>query len=158
MVTGDFDDTSSLDSAFQGASFIFSVTDYWQGFANPLLREKASAANESFGPFIREYEAQQNRNIIDAASKVSTLQRFVYSSLPNANKLSGGKYSHVYHFDGKALAEEYAASTYPKLWEKMNVFYGGLYLENYFAPAGTLLAPKLVCRLVDSLESQLTQY
>lgn len=88
---------------------------------------------------------QQNKNIIDAAAKVETLGRFVYSSLPNTSKLSGGKYTHVYHFEGKGMAEEYGRTTYPELWKKTNVFYAGYYLENYFDAAGGLFRPKLVC-------------
>jgi hypothetical protein len=82
---------------------IFSVIDCWQPFANPSQRERASASGQSIGVLCRENEAQQNRHIIDAAAKVSTLKRIVLSSLPNTNKLSGGKYAHVYLFEGKAM-------------------------------------------------------
>jgi hypothetical protein len=145
VVAGDFDNPQSLDAAFSGASTIFSVTDFWQSIMSPSLREKAAASGTSAGFYIRDYEAQQNRNIIDAAAKVSTLERFIYSSLANTNKLSGGKYAHVYHYDSKAVAEEYGKSTYPKLWEKTNVFYAGFYLENFVGEAGALFCPKLVC-------------
>lgn len=144
LMVGDFDKPSSLDTAFKGASAIFSVTDFWQPFADPSQREKASISGQDIGDFSREYEAKQNKNIIDAAAKVDTLERFIYSSLPNTNKLSGGKYNNVYHFDSKALAEEYGKTVYPKLWEKTSVFYGGYYLENYLGPAGALFRPKLV--------------
>lgn len=103
VVAGDFDNPSSLDAAFKGASAIYSVPDFWQGFASPLQRENASASGESIGICSREHEVQRNRNIIDAASKVTTHKRFVFSSLANTNQLSGGKYTHVYHFDSKAI-------------------------------------------------------
>ncbi|RFU25003.1 hypothetical protein B7463_g11330, partial [Scytalidium lignicola] len=141
VVAGDFDNSQSLDAAFSGASVIFSVTDFLQSMMSPSLREKAAASGASAGFYIGDYEAQQNRNIIDAAAKVSTLERFIYSSLPNMNKLSGGKYAHVYYCDSKAVAEEYGKSTYPKLWEKTSVFYAGFYLENLLA--GPLFCPKL---------------
>ena len=144
MVVGDFDNPSSLTTAFSGASIIFSVTDFWQNFANPAQREKASTTGQGIGVFSRELEAQQNKNIIDAAAKISTLERFVFSSLPNTNTLSKGKYAHVFHFEGKAMAEEYGKLTYPQLWEKTSVFYAGYYLENYFGPNGALFRPKLV--------------
>ncbi|RAO74179.1 uncharacterized protein BHQ10_010191 [Talaromyces amestolkiae] len=143
MVAGDFDDYSSLETAFQDATVIFSVTDFWQSFMNPDLRERAAETGEKIGILARDREAQQNRNIIDAAAKIETLKRFVYSSLPNTSKLSGGKYSHVYHFDGKGIAEEYGRNTYPDLWAKTNVLYAGYYLENYFDAAGGLFRPKL---------------
>lgn len=145
VVAADIDNPSSLDAAFKGASVIFSVTNFWQSFADPSLRERASASGQIIGVVSKENEAQQNRNIIDAAAKVSTLERFIFSSMPNTNKLSGGKYAHVYHFDGKAIAEEYGRSAHPKLWEKTSVLYAGYYLENYFETTGSLLQPKLVC-------------
>ena len=92
----------------------------------------------------RERETQQNKNIIDAAAKVDTLERFVYSGLPNTNKLSGGKYD-VYHFDGKGIAEMYGKLAHPKLWEKTSVLYAGFYLENFSRPIGAMLRPHLVC-------------
>ncbi|RDW93598.1 NmrA/HSCARG family protein [Aspergillus mulundensis] len=143
MVTGNFDDPSSLAAAFKGASAIFSVTDFWPPFFNPSAREKAAASNKSIGEYCRDLEVQQNRNIIDAAAKVDTLERFIFSSLPNPNKLSDGKYKHVYHFEGKAIAEEYGRTAHPALWAKTTVFYAGLYLENWFGPTGALLRPKL---------------
>jgi hypothetical protein len=151
VVAGDFDDPSSLDAAFKDASVIFSTTDYWQAFASPALRDRAVASGQNIGVYTREYETQQSKNIIDAAAKVSTLKRFVFSSLPNVAKLSEGKYTHVYHFDGKAIAEEYARSSYPTLWEKTSVFYAGFYLENYFAPTAFLFRPKLVCPRKDDI-------
>lgn len=144
MVVGDFDDPVSLDAAFEGTSVVFSVTDFWQFYTNSSLRESASASGRSVLLLSRERETQQNINIIDAVAKVSTLKRFVFSSLPNTNILSGGKYSHIYHFDGKAMAEEYGKSTHPELWRKTSVFYAGYYLENYFTPAGRSVGPKLV--------------
>lgn len=148
VVVGDFDNPQSLDKAFNGASAIFSVTSFLQYMSNPLLRAKAAASGVGAGVYIRDYESQQNRNIIDAAAKVSTLEKFIYSSLPNANKLSAGKYSHVYFYDSKAIAEEYGRSTYPELWEKTSVLYTGFYLENLIGKDGTVFCPKLVCSLI----------
>lgn len=145
MGFGDFDYLSSLEAAFRDATAIFSVTDFWQSFMNPSLRGRAAETGVKIVILAREHEVQQNKNIIDAAAKVETLERFVYSSLPNAARLSGGKYSQVYHFDGKAIAEEYGRTTYPELWAKTNVLYAGYYLENYFDVAGGLFRPKLVC-------------
>ncbi|KAL4810702.1 hypothetical protein BDV18DRAFT_646 [Aspergillus unguis] len=143
MVAADHDDPSTLDLAFEGASAIFSVTDFWPPFFNTAEREKAAASGQSIGERCRDLEAQQNRNIIDAAARVSSLERFVFSSMANTTKLSDGKYRHVYHFESKAIAEEYGRTTHPELWKKTSVFYAGLYLENWFGDSGTLLRPKL---------------
>lgn len=129
----------------RGASVVFSVTDFLQAIFSPSVGEKAAAAGKSIGFYCRDYEAQQNKNIIDAVAKIDTLERFIFSSLPNMDKLSGGKYSNVYHCDGKAIAEEYGKATYPQLWEKTTVFYAGFYLENLLDPeVGVHFLPKIV--------------
>ncbi|KAL2871136.1 uncharacterized protein BJX67DRAFT_217948 [Aspergillus lucknowensis] len=143
IATANFDDPSSLDAAFKGASAIFSVTNFWESFADPSQRKKAAELGQSIGTFCRDKEFQQTKNIIDAAAKVNTLQRFIISSMVNSNKLSGGKYPHVYDYEGKALGDEYGQSAHPTLWEKTSVLYAGLYLENYFGPTGALFRPKL---------------
>ncbi|KIW13080.1 hypothetical protein PV08_08267 [Exophiala spinifera] len=143
VVAGDFDDPRSLEAAFVGATVIFSVTDFMQPMTSVSMREKAAASGAAPGFYIRDYEAQQNRNIIDAAAKVSTLERFIYSGLPNANKLSGGKYQHVYFYDGKGAAEEYGRTTYPMLWEKTSVLYAGFFLENLTGGHGGVFCPRL---------------
>lgn len=144
MVAGNNYDPSSLDTAFKGASAIFCVTDFWAAFFDPSQREKAAASGASIGEHCRNLEEQQNRNIIDAAAKVSTLERFVFSSMPNTNKISNGKYKNVYDFESKALAEEYGRTAHASLWEKTTVLYAGLYLENWLDPlgAGSLLLPR----------------
>jgi hypothetical protein len=152
VVAGDFDKPESLTAAFNGASIIFSVTDFWNLMMSKSMFEKAAAAGIGRGIYVRDYEAQQNRNIIDAAAKVKTLERFIYSSLANVNKLSGGKYENVYHMDSKASAEEYGKSTYPELWEKTIVFYAGFYLENFVGEEAALFCPKLVCPLLARLK------
>lgn len=144
MVVGNFDDPTSLEAAFKEASAIYSVTDYWNPMADPSQHQKAAAAGQSIGLYIREYETQQNKNIIDVAAKVDTLERFIFSSLPDTNKLSSGKYTHVFQFDSKGIAEEYGRQMHPKLWAKTSVFYAPFYLENYFGRLGALFRPKFV--------------
>ncbi|KAF4468837.1 hypothetical protein FALBO_4248, partial [Fusarium albosuccineum] len=65
-----------------------------------------------------------------------TLERFILSSLSNATKWSGGKYTHVYHFDSKAKAVDYAKETYPELWAKTSIYEAGLFLSNFVDPMG----------------------
>ncbi|KAJ7619286.1 NAD(P)-binding protein [Roridomyces roridus] len=74
--------------AFQGAKMAFLVTNFWE-HADPG-RETAEA-----------------KQLIDAAI-AGGAERIVWSGLPSYDKLSGGKYPHVYHFDSKAAASDYA--------------------------------------------------
>jgi len=58
------------------------------------------------------------------------LEIFVWSSLPPVMELSGGKYSYVYHYDGKAKIREYIRSEQPELNERTSVLYMGFYSNN----------------------------
>ncbi|KAI1355440.1 NmrA-like family protein [Xylaria sp. FL0043] len=87
VVTADLNDKTSLVKAIAGSDTVFAVTNYW---------EKLDM----------ELEEQQGRNIADAAKGVG-VKHLIWSSLPDAAKLSEGKYSRLYHFDSKAHVEEY---------------------------------------------------
>ncbi|CAN8101108.1 unnamed protein product [Discula destructiva] len=87
MVSADNDDKTSLVKAMQGAYAVFTVTNYWDKMDMQL-------------------EIQQGKNLADAA-KEAGVQHYIWSSLLNVNKLTDGKLPHVYHFDSKALVEDY---------------------------------------------------
>ncbi|KAJ1911128.1 hypothetical protein IWQ60_010288 [Tieghemiomyces parasiticus] len=93
MVKCDLNSLDDLTRAFQGAYGVFAMTDFWQRevMANPKL------------------EVQQGRNIADAAKRTG-VQHLVYSSLPDAKKISHGKYTGVLHFNNKAEVETYMKS------------------------------------------------
>jgi hypothetical protein len=132
VVKADLDDVKSLKAAFEGASAIFGVTDFWQfvpqyrsATQKALDQVKVQYNNEITATnttttwneacFLREF--QQGKNIIDAAAQVVAssiveqgmpqLERLVLSSLSNARKASDGKYTWVYHFDSKAQFVKY---------------------------------------------------
>ncbi|CAG9983878.1 unnamed protein product [Clonostachys byssicola] len=143
MVAGDFNHPLSLDSAFKGASAIFGVNDFWVYFRNAEKRGEAEAKGENWGALSRDNDTQEIKSIIDAASRVPALERFVLASMANSNKLSGGKYAECYHFEGKAIAEDYGRQNQPELWKKTSVLYVGFYLENYLGPMSAFFLPKL---------------
>lgn len=144
MVTASLDDTASLDTAFDGAHAIFLVSDFWGLYFDPSNAGKA-APGESLNVWAGNEETKQLITALNAASRVSTLQRLVISSLPHCTKWSGGKYTHVYHFDSKAKAVEYVASSLPELWAKTSVFLAGLFLLNYTG----VTRPNIVSILTD---------
>jgi hypothetical protein len=135
----------SLDSAFKGASAIFGVNDFWVYFRNAEKRGEAEAKGDNWGTLSRDNDTQEIKNIIDAASRVPTLERFVLASMANSNKLSGGRYAECYHFEGKAIAEDYCRESQAELWKKTSVLYVGFYLENYLGPMSAFFLPRLVC-------------
>ncbi len=73
------------------------------------------------------------KNILKAASEIPTLQRLIYSSLADTSAVSEGKYSHVYHFDGKAHAINAARTEFPELMAKTSLFVLGAFLSNWLS-------------------------
>ncbi|KAE8338044.1 hypothetical protein BDV24DRAFT_93849 [Aspergillus arachidicola] len=131
VVKADLDDPSSLASAFEDAHVIFAVSDFWGVYGDPANQAKAVAVGQPANVWAANHETQQLKDIIDAAAKVRSLERFVLSSLSDATKWSGGKYSHVYHFDSKAKAEAYGREKQPELWAKTSIFQAGYFLSNF---------------------------
>jgi hypothetical protein len=62
-------------------------------------------------------EVLQGKNIANAAAHITTLEHFIWSSLPSASVVSGGKLA-VPHMDGKAEVDEYILSSLPALAQK----------------------------------------
>ncbi len=102
----DLNDKDSLRLALTGAYAVFAITD-WQSILD------------------KEKEIQLGKNAADIAKELN-IQHFIYSSLPDVTKskysflisllltpitnervVSGGKFTKVYHFDGKAIVENY---------------------------------------------------
>lgn len=134
VVQAELDDPASLTAALQGSNAIFAVSDFWSIYFN------AADAKDEFKPkpdqqlnmWAKGRETSQLKNVIDAAAQVSTLERFIISSMPNVTKLSGGKYTNVFHFDSKADGAEYGRNTYPELWAKTSEYKPGFFLSNFF--------------------------
>ena len=134
VVQGDLNDTKSLIAAFGGANVIFAVTDFWAPVSDPAAQEAAKAAGKVINEYAYDLEMQQGKNIADAASDASvmqTLERFVYSSLSDAKKWSKGKYTWVYHFDGKAAVVDYVKREKEDLARKMSTVQIGEYADNW---------------------------
>jgi hypothetical protein len=77
MVKADLADTQSLTRAFHNAHIIFAGTDFYE-----TMRDSNSwnATN---------VEYQRGVNIAIAALSTSTLEHFIWSTLPSAHKVSG---------------------------------------------------------------------
>ena len=148
MVKGDLNDTMSLTSAFEGATAVFAVTDFWAGFADPSNHAKAAQAGQTINEYAYDIEVRQGMNIAEAAaagSTLRTLERFVFSSLSDVRKWSKGKYTWVYHFDSKARVVELVKERYPELDKRMSTLQIGEYVTNWKKFAG--LGPRKVSRL-----------
>lgn len=130
VIYADMDDPSTLALAFNGANATFVVSDFWGFYGDPANKDKPTPG-QPLNIWAAEHETEQLKNVIDAAAKLSTLEPFVFSSLSNASKCSNGRYTHVYHFDSKAQAEDYGREKYPDLWSKTSILQAGFFLSNF---------------------------
>ncbi|RDW90936.1 hypothetical protein BP5796_02101 [Coleophoma crateriformis] len=94
MIAADANDEKSLVKAFEGSSAIFAVTDFFVPFATHPPEETL------------EIEASQGINLARAASKTSTLEHYIWSTLPDNQAISNGACS-VPHFESKARVDEF---------------------------------------------------
>lgn len=88
VVQADIDDAVSLRKAFEGAHTVFAYTiTIYDGHT-------------------LEHEIQQGRALADAAVAAG-VPFYIWSTLPNAGKNSGGILKNIGHFDGKEEVEQY---------------------------------------------------
>ncbi|GAD97410.1 conserved hypothetical protein [Paecilomyces variotii No. 5] len=130
MVEADVDDPGSLDRAFKGASAIFAVTDFWGPMYDPLSYAKLRSG-QSINEYCYGLEMKRGINIANAAALVDSLERFVFSSLPNIKAITKGKYRHVYHFDAKADVVTYIKDRLPELHMKTSELQLGEFATNW---------------------------
>ena len=108
VVKADADDKESLKEAMKGAHTVFGVT--------------ATIYDEK----LKERELAQGLAMVDAAVAAG-VQYYIFSTLSNAGKISGGKLQKMDHFDVKAEIEEYVR-TQPM---KSAFFAPGSFMQNF---------------------------
>jgi uncharacterized protein YbjT (DUF2867 family) len=79
VVEADLDRPETLKAAFEGAHGVFLVTNFWEAGTDELKQATAAVR----------------------AAKVAGVKHFIWSTLPNVEAISGGKFN-VPHFTGKA--------------------------------------------------------
>ncbi|KAM0445309.1 hypothetical protein ACHAPV_008383 [Trichoderma viride] len=130
IVKGDLDDIASLRAAFQGANAIFANTDFFSHMFD------GTHGPDTALQYAFDREVEQGLNIAYGASDPSvlgTLEHFVYSSLSDASRCSGGKYTTIYHFDSKAKTIDLIKSQFPELAKRMSALQMGHYVTNWQA-------------------------
>ncbi len=127
LVKADINDEHALVKAFEGSNAIFAITDFFEPFAQHGP-EKAI-----------EIEVQQGINMARAASQTSTLEHYIWSTLPTGRKLTNGKYI-VPHFEGKNRIDDYIRSD-KALLAKTTFFWITFYGNNFQYP---ILTPNYV--------------
>lgn len=132
VVQGDLDDLDSLIRAFDSVHAIFANTDFWTTYYNSHTPERATASGKSAGKYSFDVEVSHGRNIADAAAGVSSLKRFIFSSLPPARKASDDDLVNCYHWEAKVAIAQYIPTAHPKLAAVMSTIYLGCYTANDF--------------------------
>lgn len=130
-VQADVGDEQSLVAAFRGSAAVFGVTDFFEPFAK-LGPEKAV-----------EVESAQGINIARAAAKTASLEHFIWSTLPNGGRLTGGKYL-VPHFVAKNRVDDYIKQD-KALHAKTTFLWVGFYGNNFQYP---MFTPNLMVSVV----------
>ena len=82
VVEADLDRPETLDAAFAGAHGVFLVTNFWEPGTDEIKQATAAVR----------------------AAKEAGVRHFIWSTLPDVEKISGGKL-HVPHFTGKAKVD-----------------------------------------------------
>ena len=120
VVQADIGDEQSLVAAFAGSAAVFGVTDFVEPFAQGGP-DKAV-----------EVESAQGINIAKAASQTASLEHFIWSTLPNSERMSGGRH-YVPHFAGKNRVDDYIKKD-KALFAKTTFLWITLYGSNFEAP------------------------
>jgi hypothetical protein len=134
VIAADTSDESSLRAAFAGSHAIFAATNFFEPFAT-LGADKAG-----------EIETAQGINLAKAAAATESLEHYVWSTLPNAGAISGGRIS-VAHFAAKNRVDDYI-KTNPALLVKTTFLWIGYYASNIAypwwkpVPVSTALSPE----------------
>lgn len=80
-----------VTKAFQGADYVFYMTNYWEHLD-------------------KQREIDEGKMAVDCAKKAG-VKTFIYSSLPSYANQKDSKYQKVDHFEGKAEINAYAKKT-----------------------------------------------
>ncbi|PVH76452.1 putative hscarg dehydrogenase [Cadophora sp. DSE1049] len=120
IVSADLDSEESLIKAFEGSTAIFGLTNFFEHF--PRLSPDAAIA----------LEVKQGQNLANAAAKTPTLKHYIWSTLPDAEKISKGQIS-VPHHQGKAQIDTFIKAN-EELYAKTTFLWVGAYAQNFEYP------------------------
>ncbi|KAF7556801.1 hypothetical protein G7Z17_g1152 [Cylindrodendrum hubeiense] len=123
VVQADVNDYNSLEKAFEGSHVIYALTDFFEPFSK-------SGHEEAI-----KIEVQQGINLANAATATTSLEHFIWSTLPNAKRISNGKHL-IPHFESKNEIDDYIKSNAP-LFKKTTFLWIAFYAANFRFPMWT---------------------
>ncbi|KAJ2992258.1 hypothetical protein NUW58_g2224 [Xylaria curta] len=117
VVEADLDDLAALKAAFAGSYAVYGVTGLDGILANHDLAT------------IERIEEAWGKNIAQAAAETASLQHFIWSTLPHASEISGGRYRLTNHI-AKNKVDDYIRDN-AELAAKTTFFVIAQYHSNY---------------------------
>ncbi|KAJ4858032.1 nmrA-like family domain-containing protein [Trichoderma breve] len=120
IVEANLDDVTALQAAFSGTSVIFAATNFFE----PFMKYDAAQATE--------IETRHGINIAKAAAVTPTLEHLVWSTLPNTDRISGGKFA-IPHYVSKNRVNDFIKSD-PVLLPKTTFLWVPVYASNMNYP------------------------
>ncbi|KAH8762134.1 hypothetical protein F5883DRAFT_716656 [Diaporthe sp. PMI_573] len=121
VVRADINDVGSLREAFAGSHAVFAVTNFFE--ALPTLGIEKSM----------ETETLLGKNLADAAAATESLEHYVWSTLPNSRRNSGGKVV-VPYYESKNRVDDHIKTQHPQLLQKTTFLWLGWYASNMNYP------------------------
>lgn len=121
VVRADINDVGSLREAFTGSHAVFAATNFFE--ALPTLGIEKSM----------EVETRLGKNLADAAASTESLEHYVWSTLPNSRKNSGGKVV-VPYYESKNRVDDYIKTQHPQLLRRTTFLWLGWYASNMDYP------------------------
>lgn len=121
VVEADINNVESLRAAFTGSHAIFAATNFFE--ALPKLGIEKSM----------EIETRLGSNLADAAAATETLEHYVWSTLPNSRKNTGGKVV-VPYYESKNRVDDHIKANHPQLLRKTTFVWFGWYAGNMNYP------------------------
>lgn len=126
LFQADLGDTMSLITSFEGSYAVFAVTDFMEPFVK-------AGADANAAIVAAAAETKHGKNIVDAIEKAGdVVQHFFWSTLADANRLSGGK-CFVPHYHSKVLVDDYIRSK-PAVLAKTTFLRCAYYSTNFASP------------------------
>lgn len=123
VVEADFDHEESLIKAFADCHAVFAVTNWWEHLFAGKTQDEAGTIEQA-----------QGITIANAAAKTPSLEHFIWSTTPSAERVSAGELR-VPHMDYKANVDEYIRQELPDLAARTTYLYFGFYPQNlYWVP------------------------
>jgi len=120
VVEADINDVESLQAAFAGSYAIYAVTNFFEALP------KVGAVKSI------EIEVQQGINLAKAAAATTSLQHYVWSTLPNSRRVSNGKVI-VPYYESKNRVDDYIKKD-PTLYCKTTFLWVSFYAANINYP------------------------